>query len=138
MSHNSVLLRRLITIVSIAGTVTALVQPALAGPPPAGGTPSAAAKANPPKVRPTFHGTPPAGYPAAKKAPTVKPSVPQTPDTVTNPQGDTLSVTGASPGSLTSSSGFWTDEINGIYFEDCTRPGLGYGGNQLPFCGYVQ
>src|SRR3954447_892341 len=131
--------KRLLTVLSIAGLTLVMAMPSAVAATPSDNPAQATAKANAsPHLRPAFHGAPPAGYPAARKAPALKPSVQRTPDTVTDPQGDTLSVTGASMGSLTTSSGFWTDDVNGIYFEDCTRPGLGYGGGQLPPCAYVQ
>jgi RHS repeat-associated protein len=137
MASNSLLARRVITVLSIVCTVFAVAaQPILAAP-PGGDAPSAAAS---PQVRPTGHGTPPAGYPAAHKAPTKKPSV-NTPDTVTDPQGDTLSVSGATVGSFNSS--YWQAAVQqsfggGWWYENCLTRALGYGGTLLPFCSYVQ
>jgi RHS repeat-associated protein len=132
--------RSLLTVLSIAALALAMaMQSAAAIAPP--DNPAQGTNAQPsPHVRPTGHGTPPAGYPAARKASTVRPSVKATPATVTDPQGDTLSVSGATLGSFNSS--YWQAAVGngfgGWYYENCLNPALGYGGTQLPFCAYVQ
>ncbi|MEO6504009.1 MAG: RHS repeat-associated core domain-containing protein [Jatrophihabitantaceae bacterium] len=63
-----------------------------------------------------------------------------TPAAVTNPQGDSLSVTGVVVGSFNST--YWnaavSDGFGGYYYENCSQSALGFGGTLLPFCAYVE
>ena len=92
-----------------------------------------------PKLRPTGIGTPPATYPAIAKPPARRSAVKTTPATVTDPQGDSLSVTNAVVGSFNQ---FYYQAIvgtyNGYYYEDCLDPTPAFGAVTLPFCTYVQ
>lgn len=93
-----------------------------------------------PQAVPTGHGTPPTAYRSVPKAPTHKPTTTVAPNTVTNPQGDTLTVSNVGVGSFNSS--YWTDVVSdgfgGYYYENCNQSALGFGGTLLPFCGYVE
>ena len=127
---------RLFLVLAIVLSLIAATQPAFAAParkpvpPPRSGLP---------KLRPTGIGTPPAAYPTIRKAPARKPATKASPATVTNPQGDSLSVTNAVVGSFNQFNyqalvGYY----GGYYYEDCLDSTPAYGATLLPFCTYVQ
>jgi YD repeat-containing protein len=92
-----------------------------------------------PKLRPTGVGTPPASYPAIAKAPAHRSAVKTTSATVTDPQGDSLSVTNAVVGSFNQFNyQAYVGTYNGYYYEDCLDPTPAFGAVTLPFCTSVQ
>jgi RHS repeat-associated protein len=123
----------------VLATILALVaasQPAFAAP---AAQPTKPPRTGVPKFRPTGSGTPPAGYPAMAKPPTHRSAVKTTPATVTDPQGDSLSVTNAVVGSFNQFNyQAYVGTYNGYYYEDCLDPTPAFGAVTLPFCASVQ
>lgn len=137
MSRTPAVSRLLTVSVTAVALIVGVIAPAAAAsaskpvPPPR--------SANLPKLRPTGIGTPPATYPAIRQAPARKPATKASPATVTDPQGDSLSVTNAVVGSFNqfnyqAAVGYY----GGYYYEDCLDSTPAYGATLLPFCTYVQ
>ncbi len=125
---------RILVVLAAVLSLVAATPSAFAAPPakPAKSTTA-------PKLRPTGSGTPPAGYPAMAKAPAHRSAVKTTPATVTNPQGDSLSVTNAVVGSFNQFNyQAYVPTYDGDYYENCQTPTPAFGAVSLPFCASVQ